>query len=249
MRLLICLFFFQTLSGLDFNALDSPQIKIVDFTPDLVEADPYIQIENSLDPGYRKYFLEFHGFPTDREIIISIRRIISKDREKWYPVEKICIRNTGMIMINGSPSGHLFLLSGRGFLPGERIQLRFATAEGDFSQESSLIPNPLLVKNKAETIVMEAELIEVDPALYSVTFPGLPQREQLTVHAVFNNMCTAPYKHQASEVLSFSPNAEGRTGGESELIITRKQGQRFRMSLPWGTRFYHYIEKNKFYKV
>ena len=246
--LIACLFCFQALgAALDFSALDTPHIKVIDFTPEKAEWEPYLQGYIQCDPSYKKVFLEFHGFPTERPITLSIKRIISKD--KWYPVEKICIRNTGMILIEGTPSGHLFFLSGRGFLLGERIHLRFATVEGDFCQEISLIPNPLIVRNHSKAVILEAELLDLEPALYAIRFPGVPEKEIVTVQALFGNYATAPCKHEAAEVLNFSPDAKDKPGGESELVVTRKHGQQFRLSLPWGTRFYHYIEKNKFYKT
>lgn len=236
------------LSADSFDAEEEPRIKIIKFDEELSDYSPYLRGYKSIDNEFKKYFLEFHGFPVDKELAFYFKRVVQKNKTKWQKLkEKIVLKSSGMIVIDNQPTGHLFFLSGRGFIPGERLRLRFEEAESHFSCEVSLIPQPLQVRNRAKALIMDAELLSVGPTCYAVNFPGFATNEPLTVLASSGQEAGAPINQPASNQLLIHPDVEGKAGGIAELNVSRKR-QKFKMNLPWGAALVDYLEKTMFYR-
>lgn len=243
---LFFLFSFSALLGNSFESNKSPHISVMNFDPEMVRFDTYLANCDAQDPECRKYLLEFHGFPLNEEISLYFKRISQEIPNNWESAGKIMIKNSGLILRNGNPAGHLFYLSSSGLLPGERLHLRFRTDKG-FSYEFSLIPHPLVMRNFLKKVILEAELMTLEPATYLVKFPGIGA-EKVTLQSAYKERICTFGEHSAAEPCIVNPEVEGEKGGFSKLIVTRKKGQKYTMDLPWGSKFLDYKEKSNFSK-
>lgn len=240
---------FSPLSADSFDAEEEPRVKVIKFDEELAGSSPYLRGYNSIDCEFKKYFLEFHGFPVEKELLISYQRVVQKNKSKWQKLkEKILLKSSGMILIDNQPMGHLFFISGRGFIPGERLRLRFEEPESQFSCEVSLIPETLQVRNRAKKLLVDAELLSVGPTCYAINFPGYESNEPLTILISHGKDVDAPIKQPASKQFLVYPDVKEMIGGIAQMTVARKRGQKAVMGLPWGAALVDYIEKTMFYR-
>lgn len=230
------------LSAASFNGKLQPKIKVLGFDPEYMRHDTYLAEHEYTDPDGQKYFLDFQNFPTDEELFLTYQRTTQKKKDDWQLGETFVIKKTGMIMVNEKPSGHLYYLSSQGFFPGERLFLRFST-KTRLLYEISLIPNSLVTKNRKGVIVLEGEMMSVDPTVYSIKFPGIAPHEKVSIKSLFKNFVNEIGKHTAGQALVLDPGIKDVTGGVSELVVSQKRGPQYRMVLPWGSYFANFREK------
>ena len=144
-----------------------------------------------------------------------------------------------------SPTGEkipCFVVSGKGFLPGERVTLKFQAEDGSVSTVN-VQPYPLYDRNYKGDAFIFAELKDIKPVSYELVGKGLKDGEELEfITTAGKAKETFKVKYEAGKPMVYLPNIKKGRSGNSHLIIKRENGETFDLYLPWGIQLTKFIK-------
>lgn len=226
-----------------------PSVRIRFYSASAVEAIPKLKHLQSKNPGYNKIQFLFDNFPKNKEIILEIKRPLSKTPEQYHHVMTFTIQNDGTYLTDTKERLNFIAGSSRGYLPGERVFVRFHTSDDSLNKEISGTPHPVIFRDRKGVIVMRAELLTQDPTVYLIELPTMNDGEEYELKSVALGSTTkAKPKYSSKEPLHFSPTPTGKSqGGSSTFEVKRKSGEVYKLTLPWGTALDIYKQGEKSY--
>lgn len=224
---IICASFNLTAFEMGYKTFNSKTIKASDELKGL----------NKIDSGHYKTLINMKDMPAGLKFtVINDRKLINA-----LGHETVSSFTRDDLTKIRSATGELvpcFVVSGKGFLPGERVTLKFACEDGTTSTVS-VVPYPLYDRNEKGDVVIHAELKNMQPAGYEITGAGLKDGEELEFTTTAGKSKeTFKVKYQEGKGIAYLPNIKkGGLSGTSHLVISRENGEKFDFDLPWGTQF------------
>lgn len=184
--------------------------------------------------------VQLKHFPKDKNIILSNLRFKDKHFKKLlaFKISPYFIQIDGKFL----PDQCLFF-SSEGFVPGEVIGLRFEIPEDQVSYECSFIPHPILVKNKASTVLFEAVLTEISPPTqYTILIKGRTESDNIKFTSYSFNERIEGEIAKGCEKFTVFPGVFGKSGGISRIVFN-VNNEEISMQLPWGQALVDFLEK------
>lgn len=185
-------------------------------------------------------FLE--NLPANREVELQTRRkTVGSDKYQTVAVDS---SNTLYKMSKMVDEKFPFLIvSGRGFLPGEKVDLLLNVDGMKQSELMSFVPNPIVRYSKKDEAKVYALIHGVAPTMYSIHFENFKEGESLIFESYSGGeriRDRVPYAKNMQ--ISHMPGVMGKKGGKCKIIVTRESGEEMIFSLPWGEAFIAYLE-------
>lgn len=196
---------------------------------------------NDFDSGHYKTLINMSEMPAgvkfsvinDRELIgaLGTETVTSFTREDLTSIR--------------SATGELipcFVISGKGFLPGETVAVKFKAEDGTVSS-INVCPYPLYDRNEKGDAFIHVELKKMQPVVYELVGEGLKDGEELEFTTIAGKATeTFKIKYREGKPMSYLPNIKKGLSGNSHLVITRENGEKFDLYLPWGNHLSKYAK-------
>jgi hypothetical protein len=214
---------------------DTPSIDVVVLTQQEAESheNEFLQYYYKIDEGHLKTFLFLRNFPVNQDITCSFKRhILKKQTTSSFSMKD---------------KGNCICHSSRGFLPGERVTYSFTIGKNGLKKEVSFIANPIIVKSQVDQSYIEAELVSLKPAIYQFKFIGFKDNEVMKCISISGSEEIKDSFKISDFMLLVSPDIKGKISGISKTIFIRDSGEKFLISLPWGSDLIIYAKGNKIY--
>lgn len=220
------------------NNSEGPQVHATFLHP-FLNSIPEYECFFSIFPDYSKTNLTFINFPINQTLEFYTRRKLLPKGDTYNFELSFSILEDGSFQ-SKSKSIQKITMNALGFLPGERIEIKFLGIDSPFCHEISLIPNRLVAENGQFSV--EAELLSFLPVTtYLITFDGLEEEENLTLKSItgseiieFELSCHGKYE------MVHMPGISTRKGGNNLFEVTRKDGTKATLTLPWGIQIINY---------
>jgi hypothetical protein len=221
MRFFILTIFFLHLLSVNQIIAKTKEPLIEQFFPK--DADAYF---SEFDKGYFKQYLLLSNFPKNSNGNIQIKRLASPNIEKL-----------GAFTFDEEGS-FVYVISARGFLPGERATFQFVNENGKVIAEKSIFPNPLIATSEEATFTIEAELKGIS---YSFKILKAKSSEKFDITSVSHGKSNTTQCTYANGIEVF-PRVKGFDGGIAKVIVTRKEnGDKAALVLMWGKEIPKYF--------
>lgn len=224
------------------DRLTQGHIEIKQYSPEeIIEDDS--PTEHS---GHFVTNLLFHDFPKNKEIILSVRRLVAKNPEAFEEQERFTISDENYIVINNQRAEKYRFLS-KTFLPGERIHCRFTTIDGKFCYETSFIPHPIKVSNKSKSITLDGELIVLAPTTYIFNLKGVKEGDTLTLYLSSYDKSEKLNIKFSGQGIMVMPGVENKKGGLCKVGLETASKDHIFFKLPWGINLIEYLADDLVY--
>lgn len=227
-----------------------PLIKAQYYSAETIQALPRLKPLTAQEPEYNKILFKLDGYPKNKEIILEIKRLASLDPKAYEKKVAFTIQDDGsMLIANTNQKLKTIISSSRGFLPGERVYYRFHTADGSIDKEMSGVPTPAVVKTKDHKVALKAELMSINPTIYKIDLPIMKEGEEYELKSTsLGEITKAKPKYSSSQPIHYAPAGGNKgKGGDAVLEITRKSGEIYTITLPWGSALEPYLQGHKAY--
>lgn len=208
-----------------------------------IEKNPKYQMLHQFDPGHHKTIIRIHGLPNYENYILQ------KETPLFGAIEeKECPAQAFMVLKNALKEDlPLICMSSRGFLPGERIILTLTTQDKtSISEKVEFIPHPIVLEAPKGGAKIKAELVNLRPAYYAIQLEGFNTSEKIHLKSLSSGEeMNNDFFYTKELGFSYSPDVIGKEGGVCDLTLTRQNGEKFRLHLPWGEEFLGYSKGDK----
>lgn len=223
------------------SPLTAFQMNLKTIDPQSIRENPEYKKLDKVDKGHYKTLINMSDMPNDKSFTVTNDRPLVKSRN-IVTVENFKKED---LTVAHMPDGSLapcFVVSGKGFLPGEKIRVNFQ-CEGEEPSSIILHPNPLYDWNDNCDALVIADLINMKPTVYELTAKGLKNGEKLEfVNVVGKSQDTLQVIYDDSKPMRFIPNIKKGFGGTSHLTIVRENGEVFELYLPFGMELTRYSQ-------
>jgi hypothetical protein len=226
----------------DVNCKDM-KIELERVTNDHIKLRPSL---NSIDPGFQKWFILMHGFPKHVDLEISYRRLFQDDPDHFESMVIGSLDEEGCFISQQRVIPHV-CISENGFFPGEPVVVRVATKDLKICKEREFIPRPIVAYKPTGEVLFEFKLCSLKPITqYYMTFPGVSQNEKIIFKSYSKHEKVEKVLDRESVMLPCIPGVLEYKGGSSIIDLLFENGERYIVSVPWGTEFVKYIMGEKF---
>lgn len=188
---------------------------------------------DKVDKGHFKTLINMSNMPSGKPYTVINDRPVIKSRN-IVTVESFTKEDLTIAHMPDGKVAPCFVVSGKGFLPGERMRVSFQ-CEGEEPSTITLHPNPLYDWNDNCDALIVADLINMKPTVYELTAKGLKNGEKLEfINLVGRSEDVLHVTYDESKPMRFIPNVKKAFGGTSHLTIVRENGEVFELYLPFG---------------
>lgn len=249
----LIIFFSFFLSFDQLLSEESPSILTHFLTADEIDNYPNETLRqfSEPDPGYNKVILTPQHFPKNKKITFSTRRLAQFDREYEKKIS-FYIDEKGEFIDSNTSKGlySSFIISSRGYLPGEYITAKLSTDDGQLKELVKFAPNPIIVKSKSGSATIFAVLVDFLPiACYHFYFKGFNENESINFFSVsgkekINKRIQIPSDY----MFAYSPDTVDTDEGVGIVTFVRDSGEKMEFYLPWGDAFDDYLKGKKIYQ-
>lgn len=198
----------------------------------LLQSDKYKKLVN-FDPGHHKTIIRISELPKDEAIVLKWKRPLVAKKTQRKEVPKDLFSEFAELLGEENPA---FLLSSKGFLPGEKITFSLETTGGTaIGQSLEFFPQPLIQETRSGESKLIAELSSLSPSTYEITFEGIPSFETLIMSSFSSGeKLVNTFQYRKGSCIGLMPGVVGKEGGSCKLSIQRQKGEKFQLDLPWG---------------
>lgn len=194
------------------------------------------------DPGFAKWCILFHDIPDNPPYSFQQERLLQALPDHYYPCQGPSSETVLESKNSNMPTG--IMVSGRGYLPGEKVTIRLSAK--DAYREVAFFPRPLLVKKKTGELLATATLLCAEPGntLYTLDICGIGTQEKYKFvsrsgEEVLSQSLEGPIQ------CSIAPEIAGQIKGIANVELQFEDGTVYSMELPWGYELLQYKLGNK----
>lgn len=190
------------------------------------------------------------GFPQNVDITLAVKRPIVKGKDQDFgKLLLFRIDNQGQILTESKKVVEALSLNGSGYIPGERIDLRFQSTDQTFKYEMTLVPNPIKAKNTAKGMSLQAEVLSLDPTTYKLLLEGIPNEMEISLrYTGAGAPVDRTFLFDSSLPIIITPDVKEQTGGFALVTLYAKNRGTIKVRLPWGNRQKEYLKGRLIYK-
>lgn len=195
-----------------------------------IEKDPALKSYENADPGYPKTVIFVDGLQSKMKVKCKAKRF---NATKFQDCGDFDIQEKGAILL---------VVSGRGYLPGEKVAYRFMKGP-TLLAETFLIPNPAVSMSAKKSFQINAELV---PSLgYTITLIGPEKGEEFTMESESGTeKMSVPMKYPGPGAIMYMPDVIGMHGGIAKLTYIRKENKdKATINLRWGDELKKYYKR------
>lgn len=194
---------------------------------------------DTFDSGHHKTIIRVHNLPKESSFtIICERPLLNNSITENDFTREILLNNADLI---GESTPSIFI-SGRGYLPGEPVIVTIQDKKSHFcSKPITLHPHPLKIGSKYDNALLSAELKDITLTRYEIIPENFKKNERLIMESfsigeqMRNELfCSHEFR------IGITPGVIGVEGSTAMLMITRSNGEKLCLPLPWGTEFKKY---------
>jgi len=198
----------------------------------LLQSDKYEKIVN-FDHGHHKTIIRISELPKDEAVVLKWKRPLVTQKTHTEECRKEQFLKIAEFLGEENPA---FLLSSKGFLPGEKITFSLETTGGTaIGQPLEFFPQPLIQETRSGESKLIAELSSLSPSTYEITFEGIPSFETLIMSSFSSGeKLVNTFQYRQGSCIGLMPGVVGKEGGSCKLSIQRQKGEKFQLDLPWG---------------
>lgn len=219
--------------------------EVTHFTADEAaqSSDPFMRHHAEKYKGFGMTTIQVKNLPRQKKYKITCERTVDLD---WS-----CADQEFTVLKNGKVLGRdmkemenlCIYLSGIGYLPGEKVTYTCTSSDKSFKKTFSVIPNPIIAVNEDKTAMVYAELVCPYECLYFINYFGFEPNEEVTFTSVSNDEeMTLTFRDASKLQQGFMPTTVDSLGGETKVTVTRKSGEKFSLSIPWGISMLKWIK-------
>lgn len=141
------------------------------------------------------------------------------------------------------PRPLVMTLSSAGYVPGERIEIRILDKYDNELSQVAFIPSPLRARFNGGKAKVSFECISLESSMYKISYSGFEKHEVVSVDSQsgFESIPTFPLEINENALTMFSNAVIGMNGGISQYTVTRKNGDKVTLKLPWGNKLIPYL--------
>lgn len=208
------------------------------------EEEKYQSLD-SFDAGCHKTILRIHDYPYGKNFVFEWERPLFKKKpavRRRLTINQL--KNNAELINERTP---LFVISSRGFLPGEQVMFTLKTADGFVKTKVfNHFPHPLFVRDKADQAGVFAELESIEPTAYSLWLIGFKMNEKLKYTGVSgNDKISAELVYTHPTRCLYVPKLDFVLGGTALVTVERESGVRLSLPIVWGNEFIPYLKGEK----
>lgn len=140
------------------------------------------------------------------------------------------------------------VLSAKGFLPGENVELVFKRLGREVHRQA-VIPNPIIAKSKESDLTVKAELCRTVHTMYLIIIDNIAKGEVLTFESQSGEeymKSDLPIDGMPKLGFCYHPGIVTARGGESQVTFTTKSGEKISLFFPWGDELKDYLGGKKY---
>lgn len=237
----------------------SAKSPLFEFEDSIVSKDPTVQLEplteemlkrpefagwTEADPGFQKWMITFHEIPGKPPYAFQQKRTAQRDSNAFMPVEGLSPMEILKAKLTNKNS--FFMLSVKGYLPGEEVTLRLTTRDKGVFKEITFYPRPLILKKPSGQILARAKLVAVPISFtsYNIDISGIGEKEKYLFlsksgHEKFEQKLEGP------TFMNYTPEVLGLKGGIGNVELQLEDGSCYKFSLPWGVELISYLKGEK----
>jgi len=189
---------------------------------------------------------QFHNLPREGEYEFQIKRSL-KGSGKYETCMSASVEDLYKISDMLQEEFPIIVISGRGFLPGESVDILLKVDGENHEEIVSYIPNPILQMSETDEAQVSAELKNADIGTYLIRFENFIEGETLRFESISGREKISdriPYSD--GMMIQHMPGVAGGKGGKCQIIITREDGERITISLPWGMQLIPFLEGRRY---
>lgn len=252
--LLLCIFLCLTSVVFSQAALESakmecndyveridPTIQFVPLTPQLAK-EYHIEEWLEKDIGFSKWIVVFNEIPGEAPHSLQEKRIFRLNPEHFYPLQ---LPVADMLALKKQGTTTWFIVSARGYLPGEKVIWRLISERSKEFKEIAFYPRPLVLKKKSGEILAKASLLfSLAVTTYRLDISGIQEEE------VFKFLSASKHERirqvlKGPILMDVTPDVIGSRGGIGELTLSLEDGSSHKVELPWGSELFKYSKGEK----
>lgn len=193
------------------------------------------------DPGFLKCLISFHEIPGHSPYSILMKRgngefVPCSGREDAMSLAVSKIMKTPFF----------YLVSAKGFLPGEKVTFRLTSKDKDVFKEVSLYPRPLVLRKPSGELLFKATFASSlqDITMYNIEISGIDEKEKFDFLSLSGKE-KMNHPLQGPVVMNYMPSVIGESGGVSQIFLNFKDGSSYKVELPWGMELVKYAIGDK----
>ncbi len=193
----------------------------------------------AMDPGHTKWLILFNEVAGEPPYTLQVTRIKPPKSilDKKLDTESISKPKQAKVPL-------AFVISARGFLPGEEVTFRISSNNTKIFRDVKLCPRPLVLTKENGEILAEAKLdfTNAEMTNYQIHISGVGKTERYAIRSRSGPERIPAQFVTGPQMIGFSPDVVGMKGGICNLEIHLRDQSVHRMELPWGTELQRYAK-------
>ncbi len=209
----------------------APQISVVPYPDDLID---------EFDPGFQKWILNIGSLQPSESLVYDIERKFSLIE----PSEQKAKSGTTLEAKQGVVT---IVLSGRGFIPGEKITFLFKKDRAFDYEKFHFSPRPIVVPDSAGRVLAKVELMSVEPVTqYNLECSFNRENRLIRIQSFSGNERVSQLLFQDEPMtIVCIPDVINQKGGIATCQLTYQDGQVYTLEFPWGQELVPYLLGDK----
>ncbi|MBX9744503.1 MAG: hypothetical protein K2X08_04760, partial [Chlamydiales bacterium] len=226
----------------DYVERIDPTIEFILLTPQVAK-DYHIEEWLEKDIGFSKWIVIFNEIPGKPPHSLQEKRVFRLNPERFHPLPFPELAD--MLALKKQGTTFWFIVSARGYLPGEKVIWRLVSEHSKEFKEIAFYPRPLVLKKKSGEILAKASLLfSLAVTTYRLDISGIQEEEvfkflSASKHEKIRQVLKGPI------LMDISPDVIGSKGGIGEVTFSLEDGSSHKVELPWGSELFKYSRGEK----
>jgi len=205
-------------------------IEMIEATEQWAKENGFVGLDR-MDPGFAKWYILFHDIPDNPPYSFGQKRLLQALPDHYYPLKHPSPKTILESKESNTPVS--FMLSVRGYLPGEKITIRLSSK--DAYREVTFYPRPLHVKRNTGEVLARATLLcaTLGETLYLFDVCGVGEQEKYTLTSNSGGEILS-HDWQGPLTCTIMPEVIGQMQGFAKIQMRFGAGEEHAVALPWG---------------